>query len=414
MGIKKYKHDIFLAYHGGEDDGGSQKEAARIYKILKNKYGDSIDVYFHPISSLNVYHHTPDEVEDSKCFLLVANDKIPVDEKGKIKKDNKNGELSDLWEEVDTFYIEVYKKNPFDCEKLARVIRVGNLDSHKAEKFKKMFCAENYSYDDIIIDFEKSSFYKNWFSKMFPNLSEDVFQHLSEDVFQRIEEVEDKDLILSFEKSELPSDSAIENGIDISEMYIEEGDIYQEFDMVDEAVDCYLKVNDVFYIHVVDKVNNYYSDAPGFKRLKKFEDIFNYVDVGYYFGSVMDVIQKANDKLDDLFNRVYENTSNLEQKMALFLKYAEPINHIVQFLIDIENNPFLRNSGAKEQYLRVVIKIRGCCSTCQYLLGKILEESYNKNKDNDDYEDAIKYYKRAASNNNSKAIKRLEELGIKY
>ena len=69
MGTKK--HDIFLAYHGGLNDGGSQKEAEEIYWILKNKYGDNIDIYFHPISSPNSYYHdTPKEVTKSRYFIL--------------------------------------------------------------------------------------------------------------------------------------------------------------------------------------------------------------------------------------------------------------------------------------------------------------------------------------------------------
>ena len=162
------KHHIFLAYHG-DDKTGSQKEAESIYRLLKSLYGDSLDIYFHPICAPNAsYHDTPKEVKRSSFFLLVAKENIPVDETGEITKINRNGELSDLYQEVDVFYESVFKKRAQDNRTLAKVIRVGDLSESKAEDFfVNMFKSENYRYEEILSDFKGSLFFRNWFSRTY-------------------------------------------------------------------------------------------------------------------------------------------------------------------------------------------------------------------------------------------------------
>lgn len=96
MRLKK-TYDVFIAYHGSYEQGGSKEYADVIYKYLQQR---GLNCFFFPRSGKDVYKANIIEVMKSRLFLLVCTPNAHVD--GNKRLDPKfHYELST---EIDAFY----------------------------------------------------------------------------------------------------------------------------------------------------------------------------------------------------------------------------------------------------------------------------------------------------------------------
>ncbi|MBO5773120.1 MAG: HD domain-containing protein, partial [Clostridia bacterium] len=119
--------DVFIAYHGTNERGGSMQKAEEIYNLLKDK----VVCFFNPITNAGGrFGDTPTIAKHSKLFLLVANDTIKLNQHGEIYTPG-------LYNEVDAFYGSVFHQlNKKGC---ARVFAVDGLTASKADRMHVLF-----------------------------------------------------------------------------------------------------------------------------------------------------------------------------------------------------------------------------------------------------------------------------------
>ncbi len=89
-------HDVFIAYHGSYDAGGSRGQAESLYSYLLTK---KLDVYFFPASGKDNYKANIVEAMRSKTFVLVCNQNIHTVD-GHIDR----AQHYELSVEIDAFY----------------------------------------------------------------------------------------------------------------------------------------------------------------------------------------------------------------------------------------------------------------------------------------------------------------------
>ncbi|MDR0910255.1 MAG: SUMF1/EgtB/PvdO family nonheme iron enzyme [Spirochaetaceae bacterium] len=96
--------DIFIAFHG-DDKTGSMGKAIEICRLIretpKTKH---LNVFCFPVdNAYGKFGKTPEIVDKSKNFLLVANNNIPREKDGQVKKNDQNNKLKRLYEEIHAF-----------------------------------------------------------------------------------------------------------------------------------------------------------------------------------------------------------------------------------------------------------------------------------------------------------------------
>ena len=127
--------DVFIAYHGTNDIKGSLKMAEYVY----NQLSQFAKCFFMPISSTIGFTDTPTVDKHSKLFILVANDSIPLNNKGEIKG-------SGLRNEIQAFYDSHFD---FRAGDYARVFACDGLTAKKADSFHVLFGGHPHFEDSI-------------------------------------------------------------------------------------------------------------------------------------------------------------------------------------------------------------------------------------------------------------------------
>ena len=145
--------DIFIAYHGNKTNG-SEAEAEKLYLFL-NKVtsikGEKLGIYFHPITGQGFsFGQTPIYCQQSRVFILVANDKINLAENGSLQEFY-NGNRRRLYEEIHAFSeSQNYRSNK---KASARIVTSGNLSVEQAQLINPIFGGvEHFSLNDILND----------------------------------------------------------------------------------------------------------------------------------------------------------------------------------------------------------------------------------------------------------------------
>lgn len=97
MIIKQKDYDIFIAYHGTYENGGSKPVADSLYEYMTDK---GLKVFYFPKSNRDTYKANIIDVLRARTFILVSNERLNILDNNKI--DNKyHYELSC---EIDAFY----------------------------------------------------------------------------------------------------------------------------------------------------------------------------------------------------------------------------------------------------------------------------------------------------------------------
>lgn len=138
--------DVFIAYHGTNDVNGSLEMANYVYEQLSK----IAKCFLMPISApTSGFTDTPTVATHSKLFVLVANDSIPLNNKGEIKNPG-------LYNEIDAFYKAHFDNNPGDY---ARVFAYNGLTAKKADSFHVLFRGHPHFEDSInkLIDWGQTS-----------------------------------------------------------------------------------------------------------------------------------------------------------------------------------------------------------------------------------------------------------------
>ena len=141
------RFDIFIAYYGNSETG-SERSAKYIYDLIHNREifpGKRIQAYFHPETNRNgSFESTPEFVDRTPLFLLVADKNIPRDDNNKLIRHRKNGTRSNLYQEVRTFYSSLMHTGyENSCENTAKVYISDNMSPKIAEELHPIFKGTN-------------------------------------------------------------------------------------------------------------------------------------------------------------------------------------------------------------------------------------------------------------------------------
>ena len=136
MTLTNQEIDIFIAYHGTNDDNGSVNKAREIYNLLKDRY----KCYFYPETNYGGrFGDTPTIARHSKLFLLVANPNIQLNNFGEICSHG-------LHNEIDAFYGTLYRIPEWKGR--ARVFAYDGLRSSQADNFHIVFSLVEHFTED--------------------------------------------------------------------------------------------------------------------------------------------------------------------------------------------------------------------------------------------------------------------------
>ncbi len=177
--------DVFIAYHGNKESG-SQIAAEELHSKLSNivlKNGKHLRVYCHPITNPDGrFGETPNIVQNSRVFILVADERIPVDrDTGKIKQKNDDGTKRYLAEEIAAFRgSEGYRKSSNDtAAKLYLTVEEEKFSNRKAMLLDAMFTSTTLfrsTSSDCMMQIE------SWLNSIFcpKTMETTIFQELEE------------------------------------------------------------------------------------------------------------------------------------------------------------------------------------------------------------------------------------------
>ena len=130
--------DLFIAYHGTNDESGSMQFAGDLYRILQGK----IECFFNPVTNANgSFGDTPTVASHSRLFLLVANDRIQLNDRQEVASPG-------LYNEIEAFYGSVFHTKNWRGK--ARVFGLNGLSARKADRFHVIFnMTEHFCASDI-------------------------------------------------------------------------------------------------------------------------------------------------------------------------------------------------------------------------------------------------------------------------
>ncbi len=122
--------DVFIAYHGTNEQGGSLARAEALFNFLSLK---DIKCYFYPRSEGRWFAKTPSIVQTCKKFILVCNRSIPRTKKGMLNTKKCNGVLQEIEAFSDCVYHNRRKKGD------ARVYAYDGMTGKDANKLHTLF-----------------------------------------------------------------------------------------------------------------------------------------------------------------------------------------------------------------------------------------------------------------------------------
>ena len=129
--ITRKDFDLFIAYHGTNNETGSLNKAREIYDYLT---AQGFNCFFNPISNADgAFVNTPIIARHCKLFLLVANPTLKVDQWGEITEDTPG-----LYNEVMAFYNLFFEKRGVRAGS-ARVFAYNGLTAMQANNLHIVF-----------------------------------------------------------------------------------------------------------------------------------------------------------------------------------------------------------------------------------------------------------------------------------
>ena len=141
----KKEYDVFIAYHGSYEDGGSREYADKLYMYLTEK---GVRCFYFPVSGKDVYKSNILDVMQSRLFILVCTEQIHTTENGKIDTRSHY----ELCTEIDAFYAltQIGKVTP-EC---AKVLVCGPCIRGKESRLHELFVNRTHVY----LDYDENAF----------------------------------------------------------------------------------------------------------------------------------------------------------------------------------------------------------------------------------------------------------------
>lgn len=131
--------EVFIAYHGTNNQKGSLKKAEEIYNFLTS---NNIKCFFNPITNgSGRFGDTPFYASHSKLFLLVANSTIEVNNYSEISG-------SGLYNEIDAFRGAIF--NSRERKGSARVYAYDGLSASIASRLDVLFNMTEHFEEDVL------------------------------------------------------------------------------------------------------------------------------------------------------------------------------------------------------------------------------------------------------------------------
>ena len=135
----KKKYDVFLAYHGTYETGGSYEIANKLFEYLTNQ---GLSCFFFPKTDHVSYKSNVIDVIASRTFLLICNQSIHLNHDGEINKQY-HYELST---EIDTFYGMVQLGTDVQSKDAKIFVADENWKRGSEQKFHPLFDARTHFY----------------------------------------------------------------------------------------------------------------------------------------------------------------------------------------------------------------------------------------------------------------------------
>ena len=168
--LNNEKFDIFIAYHGN-CESGSERAAREIYKRIEGAEvyeGKKLKAYFHPMTNnYGTYLSTPEFVQRTPMFLLVANGKIRRNDNGQICATTEEDTMGYLYEEVRAFHSSMYRLS--GGANAVRVFTADGFSYSEAEALHPMFLGKTSLNDSTMVLDWIRNFYKGAYVERFYN-----------------------------------------------------------------------------------------------------------------------------------------------------------------------------------------------------------------------------------------------------
>ena len=133
----KKKYDVFIAYHGSYEEGGSRGFADKIYSYLSEK---GLKCFYFPASGKDVYKSNIVDVMQSKTFVLICTNSLHIDSNGRINPQF-HYELST---EIDAFYA-LTQMGELSTQK-AKIVVCGEYERGKEARLHELFANRTHFY----------------------------------------------------------------------------------------------------------------------------------------------------------------------------------------------------------------------------------------------------------------------------
>ena len=139
--MENERFDIFIAYYGNSENG-SERSARELYDYIKQREiypGKPIRAYFHPVvNPYGRFEDTPLIVARTPMFLLVVDKNIKRTVDGQMIQYRNDGTLSNVFEEVRTFYDSPMHKS-YGGDSAAKLFITDGFSCKDGEKLHPLF-----------------------------------------------------------------------------------------------------------------------------------------------------------------------------------------------------------------------------------------------------------------------------------
>ena len=143
------EYDIFVAYHGSYEVGGSKQYADKLVDYLLER---GIKCYYFPYSNKDIYKANIIEVMKSRLFVLVCTNKIHTDQHGKLD----HAYHYELATEIDAFYALTQTGDA--KTKWAKVLACGEYHKGDEGQLHELFANRTHFYYDERYDEDFETF----------------------------------------------------------------------------------------------------------------------------------------------------------------------------------------------------------------------------------------------------------------
>lgn len=203
--------DLFIAYHG-DNNTGSAETARKIYDYFSDK---DIEVFFHQVTNRSgAYKDNPTVASNSKLFLFVVNQNVPIDSNGKLANKDNTGNIKRIWQEVSAFQEgDSYRKNESMVSRLFLCSDIPKKDYDKYTSLHVIFNGRDCLHENDFSDLEQ------WVNDALYVLNHNISQSTDESDYDQTKSIWNSEMASTWHKIVPPSRPSISE-IEIYRKYL--------------------------------------------------------------------------------------------------------------------------------------------------------------------------------------------------